>query len=72
MTVEQYAEELAQRFEAMAEKDRERERDARMQDLPHLAALRSTSAHDWMLAAKMVREDLAGWLGRVARCGRAA
>lgn len=72
MTVEEYAADLVARFEAMAELDRERERDARLKGMPNIAAMRSTSAHDWMLAAKMVRKDIARRARRVARCGRAA
>jgi hypothetical protein len=66
--VDAHDEELAQRFEAMAEKERVREALAREEGHDSIAALRSTYAHAWVLAAKMLREDIA----RRARCGTVA
>jgi len=66
--IDAHDEELAQRFDAMAELDREREREARADGLHGIAAIRSTSAHAWTLAAKMLRADIA----RRARCGTVA
>lgn len=70
--IDEHDEELAQRFDEMEQLERAREAQHRAEGMPHLCALRSTYAHAWMLAAKMLREDIAERRARREKCGRAA